>query len=100
MAKYMAIGRARNSDPASIQAAMEMFQKIGPPTGTTHAWAGLDGKTSFIVIDTDDYHEVLKAAASASPFTEIDLIPVVDFDEAAWAAVASGNEAWSTSEDI
>jgi hypothetical protein len=76
----------------STRKALEVFKKVGLPTGTEAIWAAADGKTFINIVETDSPD--ITAAATCGPFfSESTVIPVVAVDaswmEAMEAAVAN-----------
>ena len=70
--------------------ALEVYGKVGLPTGTEATWAGTDGKT-FVNIVESDVPDMTTPATYAPFFEEVTVIPVVPVDDA-WMKVAQTAE--------
>ena len=91
--KYVVISRlAPGVDNA--RKALEVFTRVGLPSGTQASWAGSDGKT-FINIVESDAPDMTTAATYAAFFEQTTIIPVVALDDAWIAAIQAAQANWS-----
>lgn len=65
----------------NVKRAFEVFGKVGTTTGTQALYAGIDGKTFVVVVETDE-PDMVNSATYAPFFESVDLMPVVDVDDA------------------
>lgn len=96
MAKYMLAGRGRNITKESALEINALFKKIGAIPGTTHLWSAVNGNSVFAIIETENDHEVLKYTTAFGPYMDLDIVPVVDLDDTALAAVEEGHATWTS----
>lgn len=75
----------------NVKQAFEVFGKIGMAEGTQALYAGTDGKTFFTLTETDD-PDLVSAATYAPFFESVEIMPVVDVDEAWMTAMAQAIE--------
>jgi Protein of unknown function (DUF3303) len=69
---------------ATAARILEVASKWAPASGTTiHQWVlRVDGQGGFAIQDSDDLSSLTLSLAKLAPYIEIEVIPVLDYDEA------------------
>lgn len=75
----------------NVKKAFEVFGKTGTAEGTQALYAGTDGKTFFTLTETDN-PDMVSSATYAPFFESVEIMPVVDVDEAWMTAMAQAIE--------
>lgn len=77
----------------NVRKALEIYGKVGLPTGTEATWAGTDGKTFINIVETDA-PDITTAATFAPFFEKTTVIPVVPLDDAWMKAAQTAQSNW------
>jgi hypothetical protein len=90
--KYVVISRLAPGVENSRK-ALEVFTKVGLPSGTEATWAATDGKTFINLVETDA-PDMTASGTYAPFFEETTVIPVVPVDGAWMEAIQAAQANW------